>query len=81
MYMCVVVDFGEVESSNKIFRMNKGQEMVALNAAVINFNIKFVQDHKEICIRIVQIFLCEYSPHYHHLACYFSLSPVGGLLS
>ena len=55
--------------------------MVALNAAVINFNIKFVQDHKEICIRIVQIFLCEYSPHHHHLACYFSLSPVGGLLS
>ena len=33
MYMCVVVDFGEVESSNKIFRMNKGQEMVPLTQA------------------------------------------------
>lgn len=33
MYMCIVVDVGEVESSNKIFRMNKGQEMVPLTEA------------------------------------------------
>lgn len=33
MFMCIVVDFGEVESINKIFRMNKGQEMVPLTQA------------------------------------------------
>lgn len=43
-YVCIVVDFGEVESANKTFRRNKGKEIVALTQAkTISFPKTFLK--------------------------------------